>query len=380
MTVLMILIAVIGVISYATLPREANPDIPIPKVLVTTAYEGVSPQDIESSVTMKIETELSGLKGVKEITSTSDEGMSTIVIEFLPDIRVEDALQDVRAKVDLAKVELPAGAEEPKIREINIADFPVLIVSITGSISPVRLKFIADELEDAVEAIPGVLNADVLGGLEREIRLEIDPDRVAAYGLSAAELLDRIRSANVNISAGGLETPGTRFNVRVPAEFTDPREVDRLPLAVRGGKTIYLADVATVRDTFKDRTSFARLNGADSITLSIQKRIGANILEVADRVKAVLAEARKVAPAGVRFEVTLDQSDDTKLMVSDLENNVVSGLILVVLVLVLFMGWRTSLIVALAIPMSMLLSLALLQAMGYTLNMIVLFSLILALG
>ena len=378
--VLVALIAVTGAVSYFTLPREAAPDVPIPYVLITTAYEGVSPEDIESSVTLKIEKELTGLKGVKEVTSTSAEGNSIVLIEFLPDLRVEDALQYVRDKVDRAKGELPAAAEEPVIQEINVAEFPIMMVSISGDISPWRLKLIADELEDAMEQIPGVLNVDVLGGLEREIRLEIDPDRVAAYGLTIPELLTLIPSENVNVSAGGLETPGTKFHVRVPAEFADPEEMDQLPLVVRNGKTIYLTDVASVRDTFKDRQSFARLDGADSITLSVQKRIGANIVQIAEKVKAVLAEARRQAPAGVSFELTMDRSDDIRLIVSDLENNIVSGLILVVLVLVLFMDWRSSAIVALAIPLSLLSSFALLQALGYTLNMIVLFSLILAVG
>ena len=377
---LMVFIVIAGVISYITLPREASPDVPVPLVLVTTTYEGVSPEDVESSVTMKIEKELAGLKGLKEIRSTSAEGLSMIVIEFQPDIRVEDALQHVRDKVDLARGELPTGADEPVIKEINIAEFPIMMVNISGSISPVRLKAIADELEDAIEAVPGVLNVDVLGGLEREIRVEIDPDRVAAYGLTIPELLELIPSENVNISAGGLETPGTRFNVRVPAEFIDAGEVDHLPLAVRNGRTIYLADVAKVCDTFKDRQSYSRLDGIESITLSIQKRTGANILAVAEGVGRVLEQARRRAPAGVQFQVTLDQSADTHMLVSDLENNVVSGFILVALVLLLFMGWRTSAIVALAIPMSLLMSFAFIKALGYTLNMVVLFSLILAVG
>jgi len=378
--VLMILIAVAGAVSYVTLPREAAPDVPIPLVLITTPYEGVAPEDIETSVTMKIEKELGGLKGLKEIRSTSTEGLSVITVEFLPDVLIEDALQYVRDKVDLAKADLPASAEEPVIKEINVAEMPILIVNISGPVSRVTLKEIADRLEDEIENIPGVLNVDVLGALEREIRLEIDPDRVAAYGLTVSELLELIPSENVNISAGGLETPGTKFNVRVPAEFVKPEEVSHLALTVRNGRTIYLTDVATVRDTFKDRTSYARLDAQPTITLSIRKRVGANILAVARQVEAILAEARKLAPRNVTFEPTLDQSDDIRMMVSDLENNVISGLILVVLVLVMFMGWRTSLIVALAIPMSMLISLAVIDMLGYTLNMIVLFSLILALG
>jgi len=378
--VLVLLIVVAGAISYVTLPREAAPDVPIPYINVMTVYEGVSPEDVETSVTMEIEEELAGLKGVKEITSASAEGLSMITIEFYPDILIEDALQYVRDRVDLAKPDLPDDAEEPTIREINVAEFPIFMVNISGDISPVRLKAIAETLEDAIEEIPGVLDVEVLGALQREIRLEIDADRVAAFGLTVPEILNLIPSENVNISAGGLETPGTKFNVRLPAEFSDPQEVDRLLLTVRQGRPIYLSDVARVRDTFEDRTSYSRLDGADSINVSVKKRVGANVVEIAEKIKRIVEEARRRAPQGVSFNVTLDYSQDIHQMVRDLENNVFSGMVLVVAVLVLFMGLRTSMIVALVIPLSMLMSFAIIQALGYTLNMVVLFSLILALG
>lgn len=387
--VLALLILVAGTYSYITLPREAAPDIPIPFILVTTSYEGVSPEDIESSITIKIEKELAGLKGVKEITSASQEGMSIITIEFLPDVKIDDAMQYVRDKVDRAKKELPQEAEEPTLTEISFADFPILIVNISGELSPVLLKLIADDLEEVIEAIPGVLNCDVLGGLEREIRLEIDQDRLAAYGLTIPEILALVPSENVNISAGGLETPGTKFNVRVPAEFVQPDEVDSLVIAVRDGRPIYFTDVAQARDMFKDRTSYSRLGTPtedggigyqETITLTVQKRVGENILFIAEAVKQVLKEFQRRAPAGVRFDITLDQSKDIRMMVADLENNLASGMILVVMVLLLFMGLRTSLIVGAVIPLSMLLSFIVIQALGYTLNMIVLFSLIMAVG
>ncbi len=378
--VLTFLIIVGGIFSYATLPREAAPDVPIPILLISTPYEGVSPEDIESSVTMKIEKKLAGLKGVKEIRSSSIEGLSFIVIEFLPDVRVEDALQYVRDKVDQAKADLPIEAEEPAIAEINVGELPIIYVNISGTISPVRLKAMADELQDYIEVVPGVLTCEILGALEREIRLEIDPDRVAAYGLTIPELMRLIPSENVNVSAGGLETKGTKFNIRVPAEFVEPEEVDHLLLTVRNGKPIYLSDVATVSDTFKDRLTYSRLDGAASITLSIQKRVGANILDISQAVDRILDQARKIAPQGVTIETTMDRSADTKRMVADLENNVITGAILVLVVLAVFMGLRVSTIVAVALPLSMLMGLAIIQAMGYTLNMIVLFSLILAVG
>ncbi|MCK4602301.1 MAG: efflux RND transporter permease subunit, partial [Phycisphaerae bacterium] len=378
--VLILLVAALGVMSYISLPRESFPDVKVPNVLITTTQDGVSPEDIENNITKEIEKKLSGLKGMKEVTSTSSDGISVINVEFLPDVEIDDALQRVKDKVDLASSEIPDEADAPIVKEINLADFPILMISISGDISPVRLKVIAENLEDEIEKLPGVLEVDVLGALEREIRIEIDPDKLAAYGLTIDELLRLIRSENVNVSAGGLETEGIKFNIRVPAEFDDPMDVDALTVTTREGKPIYLLDVAKVRDTFKDRLSFSRLDGLSSITISVKKRIGENIIFIAEGVKTIIEQYKKHVPAGVKFDLTLDMSKDIRQMVGDLENNILTGLILVVAVLVLFMGWRSSIIVALAIPMSMLLSFTIIQLLGYTLNMVVLFSLILALG
>ncbi len=378
--VLMLIIIISGVYSYITLPKESFPDIPIPFIIVSTAYEGVSPEDIESLITLKIEKEMAGVKGAKEITSTSAEGMSSVVVEFYPDVEIDDALQHVKDKVDQARGELPEDAEEPTVTEISFADFPIMTVSISGDISPVRLKSIADELEDAFEEIPGVLECDVSGALEREIRLEIEHDRFVAYGLTSDLLLSIVPQENQNISAGSLDTPGTEFNVRVPSEFSDPAEVEGLILTVKDGKPIYLTDIAKITDTFKDRESYSRLNGRDSITLDIKKRLGEDVIPIAATVRMILEEARKQAPEGVEFKITQDMSKDIYSMVKDLENNILSGLILVVIVLLLFLGFRTSLIVGLAIPMSMLISFSILDIWGLTLNTVVLFGLIMALG
>jgi len=379
--VLLVLILVAGVTSYIAIPRESIPDVKQPFIQITTTFEGRTPDRVVALVTNKIESKLTGLSGLKEIRSVSAEGISFITVEFMPDIKIDDALQRVRDKVDLAKGDdFPLDADEPVLTEINIAEFPIMMINISGDISPVLLERIADRLEEAIEAIPGVLNSDVLGALEREIRLEIDPDRVAMYGLTLKELMELIPGQNVNTSAGGLESGRMKFNVRVPAEVTDPGDIDYFPLTERDGSPIYLRDVGIVRDAFKDELSIARLNGESSISVTVQKRVGANILEIADRVNAILAEARRQAPQGVQFDVTMDQAKQIRRMVQDLENNIITGLILVALVLVLFMGPRTSLIVALAIPLSMLMSFAILELLGITLNMVVLFSLTLALG
>jgi len=382
--VLMFLIVIAGAYCYSALPREAEPDIKIPNILITTVYRGVSPEDIETSVTMKIEEQLTGLDGVKEIRSSSAEGISTIVVEFLPEIDEKEAKRDVKDKVDLARKELPTSSldfDDPVITEINLAEFPIMMINVSGDLSPVRLKFIAERLEEEIESnVPGILDVIITGDLEREIRIEMDPDRVASYNLSLGELASLLRSENVNISAGGLETPGTKFNVRVPAQFVRPEEVQYLQVGTRDGRPVYLTDVAVVRDTFKDRGTYSRLNGQTSLTVSVQKRIGSNIIEITDGVKMILEEFRRRSPNGIDFKITLDKSDEIRSSISDLENNLFSALVLVAGVLMVFMGLRTSSIVALAIPLSMLLSFTVIMAMGYTLNMVILFGLILALG
>ena len=378
--VLGIIIVIAGVYSYITLPREAFPDIPIPQILVTTSYEGVSPEDVETSVTMKIEKELNSVRGVKEITSSSAEGLSLIDVEFMPDVPTDVALQRVRDRVDMAKGDLPTDAEEPIISEINLAEMPIMYVSISGDVSPVQLKEIADTLQDQLETVPGVLKVDVMGALEPEIRLEFNPDRLAMYNLTLAEILALIPSENVNISAGSLETEGTKFNIRVPAELVTAEDVEHLLLTVRNGKPIYLADVANVRAAFKDRSTYSRHNRSDNITLSIQKRVGANVVFVSDYVKAIIDQAQLQAPSSLQFDITYDMSKYIRNIVADLENNIMAALIMVTSVLLLFLGWRTATIVAMIIPLSMLITFFVIQALGYTLNMIVLFSLVLVLG
>jgi len=378
--VLGLLIILMGGYSYLTLPREAAPDIPIPFILVTTIYEGVSPEDVETSVTMKIEKELNGIRGVEEITSSSAEGMSLISVEFTPDVPSEAALQRVRDRVDLAKGELPMDAEDPMIKEINFAELPIMLISLSGEVSPVQLKEVADDVQDALEAVPGVLKVEITGDLEPEIRLEFDPDRVASYNLTIPEILALIPSENVNISAGGLETEGTKFNVRIPAEFVTPEEVDHLLLTVRDDKPIYLSDVAKVNYMFKDRTTYSRLDGIPNITLSVTKRVGANAVRVSDYIKVVIDKAQEQAQGMLKFDITYDMSKMVRNMVADLENNIFSALVLVTAVLLLFLGWRPSSIVAMIIPLSMLITFFLVQMLDYTLNMIVLFALVLVLG
>ena len=378
---LMLIILVVGIYSYLVLPRESTPDITIPYVLVVTPYEGVSSGDIESLITHPIERKLKGLKNVEEIRSVSAEGSSMITIEFTPDVDIDNALQWVRDKVDQAKGDLPTDLEnDPSILEINISEFPIMMVAISGPVDESVLKAVGEELEDRIEQIPGVLDVVITGGREREIRVEFDPDRLFAYRISLSEVIRAIKQENVNIPGGSIDIGQGKYLLRIPGEFTDPAEIDNLVLTERDGRVIYFKDVAKIVDTYEDRTSRARLGGEQSVSLAIKKRTGANIIEVADRVFALLQYADNDVPPGVELSITMNQSKDIRRMVSELENNIITGLILVVTVLFLFLGLRNSIFAALAIPFSMLLSFAVLQLLGITLNMVVLFSLILALG
>ena len=378
---LMIIIFIAGLYSYATLPRESNPDITIPVIMVQTTYEGAASEDVENLITLPLERKLRGVKDVKEIRSVSAEGSSMIEVEFDADIDIDDALQRVRDKVDQAEGDLPGDLEDdPAILEINLSEWPVVMVAVSGEVSERVLKKVAEDLEDRLEEIPGVLEVDVVGAREREIRVEFDPDRMAAYRLSFTEILNLVQKENVNVPGGSIDLGKGKYMLRIPGEFTDPAEIDNLVLVARDGRPIYLKDVAIIRDTFEDAISYARINGRSSVTLSIKKRTGENIIEVADQVFALLENARPKLPPSVEFTVTLNESKDIRRMVKELENSILTGLVLVLTVLFLFLGFRSSLFVALAIPFSMLISFAVLQAFGITLNMVVLFSLILALG
>ena len=378
---LMLIIIVIGIYSYATLPRESTPDITIPYVLVVTPYEGVASSDIESLITNPIERKLRGLKNVEEIRSVSAEGSSMITIEFIPDVDIDDAIQWVRDKVDQAKPDLPDDLEnDPSILEVNLAEFPILMVAVSGEVPESLLKGVAEELEEHIEEVPGVLDVVLTGGRENEVRVEIDPDRMASYRVSFNEIVTAVARENVNIPGGSIDIGEGKYLLRIPGEFTDPAQIDNLVMVVRDGKPIYYKDMATVDFTFEDAKSYARLNGKQSVTLAVKKRTGENIIEVTDRVFSLLEYARPMLPEGVELSVTLNQSKDIRNMVSELENNILTGLILVISVLFLFLGLRNSFFVALAIPFSMLMSFVIIQALGMTLNMVVLFSLMLALG
>ena len=371
---------VFGLVSYIGLPREAAPDVKIPVVLVTTPYIGVSPSDVESLVTIPIENELAGVKDLEKMSSTSAEGVSIVSLEFAPDIEIEDALQRVRDRVNRAKPGLPDDAEEPAVQEISFSDVPILLVTIAGDADQERLKLLAEGVQDVVKRIPGVLDAEISGGLEREYRVEVDPRRLALYQLSLDDVLNALRNENVNIPGGTVVSGDSNYLLRVPGEFSTSADLEGVAIKRKGDAPVFVRDVSRVVEGFAEIDSYSRMNGQAAVTLSITKRSGASIIDINDEVRDVVEEAAATWPEGVEYRLLADQSKFIRQMVSDLENNIITSLILVMVVVIVFMGFRNSLFVAFSIPMSMLMSFILIEAFGMTLNMIVLFSLILALG
>jgi multidrug efflux pump subunit AcrB len=378
---LLVVIVIAGIYCYVTLPRESFPDITIPYVFVTTTYEGVAPQDMEELITIPIERKLKGIDNVEEIRSTSAEGISTVAIKFLPKVDIDDAVQKVRDKVDQAKNDLPADlADDPVIQEVNFSNMPVIRVVLSGPLSLRRLQNLAEDLQDRIESIPGVLEAGISGGLEREIHVEFDLDRVGAYDVPFSSIINSVTRGNVNMPGGSMDIGEAKYLVRVPEDFKHPSEIFSIVAFVRDGKPVYLRDVANIRDAHKDALTRSRINAEKSVTIAVSKRSGENIVMVTDEVKRIVNQMRPQLPRTLNIDLTADVSNDVRLMVSDLENNIISGLILVLLVIFIFIGGQSAIFVALAIPYSMFISFALLTGFDVTLNMVVLFSLILALG
>jgi multidrug efflux pump len=374
------IIALLGITAYMTVPKEASPEITIPMVHISTVYPGVAPKDMETLVTRVIEEEVHKIPDVTQLTSTSDMGYSSIIAEFDSRMDPDEALQKIREKIDIAKPKLPSDADDPVITEFNFADWPIMQVNISAQYDMVRLKEVAERLQDRLEQIPSIIDVRLSGGLEREVRVDVDLAQLQYYEIAFTDVIDAIRSENVTIPGGAIDVGTQAFLVRIAGEFQDTEVINDIVVKARDGRPVYVRDVATVDFGFKDRDSFARLDGDPVITLDIIKRSGQNIIATADAVKAAIELERPSFPPTTTVKITSDQSEDIRSMVANLENSIISGLTLVVIVLLFFLGVRNSVFVAISIPLSMLLSFIIMQMIGMTMNMVVLFSLILALG
>ena len=394
--VLTVLLTLGGLTSYLTIPKESYPSIEIPNIIVTSVYPGASPNDIETLLTQPIEQEVQSITGIKEIRSTSLQGVSSIQIEFDPNVTIDIALQRVRDKVAVAV--LPEDVEEPTVYEIDLQEFPIMSINLSATYSLARLKDVAEVIVDELEAIPSILEVDLIGGLEREVKVNVNLTALQGYGLTFSDVVSTIEEENRNIPGGSINVDRRNYLVRINGEFSDPeRDISRLVLASPDNRPVYIRDVAQVEFGFKDRESYARLRLLQQedgnrlyslpaettrtlpvITLGVKKRSGENILQTASAVKRTLATHN--FPPGTNYEITGDQSETVQTFVNDLENNIISGLIFVVLVLLFFLGVRNASLVGIAIPLSMFCGFIVFQALGEDLNFVVLFSLIIALG
>ncbi|XOZ32651.1 efflux RND transporter permease subunit [Halomonadaceae bacterium KBTZ08] len=377
---ILIFLVVAGIVSFQTIPKEANPDIAIPMIYVSMTLEGVSPEDGERLLVRPMEQELRSLEGVEQMSATASEGHASVLLEFDAGFDSDQALQDVREKVDIARADLPAEAEEPRVNEVNVALFPVLSVGLSGPLSQQQLITMARDLQNEIEAIPQVLEAEIAGDREDMVEVVVDPQVLQGYGIDYATLGNRVARNNQLIPAGSLDTGAGRMALKVPGLVESIDDVMTMPLKVADDSVVTFGDVATLQRTFKDPQGFARIDGEPAVVLEISKRAGANIIETVHKVQALLDQARPRLPDAVRMTTIMDQSEEVDDILSDLLNNVLTAIVLVLIIVVAVMGPRSALLVGMTIPGAFLTGILLIWALGYTLNIVVLFSLILVAG
>ncbi|MEZ9450080.1 efflux RND transporter permease subunit [Vibrio splendidus] len=380
---LLALILVAGVVTYITIPKESSPDITIPIIYVSVGHQGISPTDAERLLVRPIEQELRSIEGVKEMTATAAEGHASVVLEFNVGVDLTKAMADVRDAVDLAKPKLPEDSDEPTVNEVTLAsEQPVLSVVLFGTVPERTIVQIARELGDKLESYRQILEVDIAGDRDDIVEIIVDPLLMESYSLNQADIYNLIALNNRVVAAGFVDTGYGRFSVKVPSVFNSLKDVLELPIKVDGKQVVTFGDVATVRRAFRDPESFARLDGKSAVVLDIKKRAGENIIETVELVKAVMAGAQQQAewPNNLLVKYTWDESKDVKIMLNDLQNNILSAIILVVIVIIAILGVRTALLVGISIPGSFLTGLLVLSVFGLTVNIVVLFSLIMAVG
>ncbi len=380
-TLLTLLFLIIGgIAAFQAIPKEANPDITIPMIYVSMSLEGISPEDAERLLVRPMEQELRALEGVKEMRGTASEGHASVMLEFDAGFDPDKALQDVREKVDTARTKIPAEADEPRVNEINVSLFPVLSVGLSGPLSERELLTVARRLQDAIEGIPEVLEVEIGGDREDMLEVVVDPQVLESYGIDYDQLATLVTRNNQLVAAGSLDTGAGRMTMKVPGVIETLEDVMAMPIKVDGDAVVTFGDVATLQRGFKDPTGFARINGEPAVVLEVSKRTGANIIETVAQVKALIGQAQDQFPEGLEVQYIMDQSTEVRNILADLLNNVLAAIVLVIVVIIATMGPRLALLVGLTIPGAFLAGILLIWGLGYTLNIVVLFSLILVAG
>ena len=377
-----IFITLLGLFTYNNIPKESFPEIIIPKIFIQTVYPGTSPANMENLVTKPIEKQVKSIAGVKKITSNSYQDYSIITVEFNTDVKIPLAKQKVKDAVDRAKSDLPTDLpKDPAVMDVNLSELPILYVNISGDYDLNRLKNYADMLKDRIESMKEITKVDMIGALDREIQINVDMYKMQAAQLSITDIERTIGYENLTISAGTVKMDGTRRILNVKKEFKSVDEIRNLIIKTPGGASIYLRDLAEIKDTFKEQQSYARLDGKNVITLSVVKRAGENLIEATDKIRDLVNEMKAtVYPKELKIVLTNDQSTQTRITLHDLINTIVIGFILVTIILMFFMGATNAIFVAMSVPLSMFIAFLVMPGIGFTMNMIVLFSFLLALG
>lgn len=374
------MIFIIGIYSYVNIPKESKPDIPLPTVYISLHHEGISPEDAVNLLVKPMEKELRNLEGLDELEANAFEGGANITVKFIAGLDSDKSVEDVRNKVDIAKAELPEEADEPKVIELNIATFPVLTVILKGDLPEREVKRLAEDLQDTLEGVDGVLEVKLKGMREEQLLIELDKALLESYAITPQMFFNVISNSNLLVAAGSMELKQGKYAVKVPGLFETAEDLLNLPLIIKGDRTVRIRDVGTVKLNFKDSTSITRVNGERAVTLEVSKRIGENIIETVDAVKEAVKKESNDWPKGLEHSFTGDASKDIRNMLYDLQNNVLMTIILVMIVILAALGPRSAGLVATAIPGSFLIGIIALNTLGFTVNVVVLFALILSVG
>jgi len=381
--VLAALISILGMMNYYYIPKEQFPQVVIPYIIVNTAYPGTSPEDIENLVTRPIEKQLKSIADVKKITSNSVPDFSSIVVEFDPDLSIETAKQRVRDAVDKSKSDLPSDLPtQPDIMDIDLSELPVMFLNISGNYDLDKLKHYAKIAQDKIEGLKEITRVDIVGALDREIQINADIFKMQAAKMTFSDIERAVSMENMTISGGTLTNNGIRYSVRIKGQFADVETLKNIVVHASGGAFVKLTDIANVLDSHKEQESFSRLDGKNVITLNVVKKSGANLLDASDKIKKIVKDELigHEFPKGMEVTITGDQSRFTRNTLEELNNTIIIGFILVTIVLMFFMGFTNAFFVGLSVPLSIFVAYLILPGLGFTMNMMVMFAFIFALG
>lgn len=375
-----ILLLLTGTFAYLNIPKESSPDIDIPQIYVSTGLQGISPTDAERLLIRPLEQEMASIEGIKEMKSSAYQGGGYVLLEFQAGFNKEKAIDDVQKAVDQARPDLPADVDEPKVTEVNFSLFPVLVVTLSGQVPERTLLKLAKNLQEKLEALPPVLEASIAGDREELVEIIVNPELLESYNLDGVQIVNFFKASNRLVAAGNLDSGAGRFAIEVPGLFENINDILDMPIRTQGDSSITVRDIAEIRRTFKDPENFARLNGQRAIALEIVKRSGENIIDTIDNVRALVDAEQQFWPSNVEVSFTQDESKNIKTMLADLQNNVISAILLVMIVVVWALGVRTAALVGIAIPGAFLTGILIIYMMGLTVNVVVLFALILSVG